>query len=582
MTRDNDPAVMLSLNRNNDPSRFWADGNFTAADDAPDDFSPTLVSLGFIKAAVRRSTRMILVIGTAGFLIGAAAYVASPHAAQASTRLLLTVGPEPVPGTAIQDDQAIAQSRAVAGLVVRKLGLPQGIDGFLGSYTATPVTDRVLQLTVNASSGDAAVTQANTLATEFLQYRAQQLKNAQQQTFAALGQQVAQAKEQISATRKQIAAALAQPRSPARQGTLTRLRAQVTGENSALFALQQNVNSTRAGTEATTAAEVNGSYVIDAAYLIPPHSKVKHLVLYAAVGLFAGLMLTLAFVVIRAVISDRLFRRDDVARALGAPVKLSVRAVRLSRWRPGRRGLAAARGTDARRIVTHLSKHLDTMVPARSERVTSLAIVPVDDPRVAALSIMSLAISCAQQGMRAVVTDLASGAPAASLVGSNKPGVGPVNVGDARLILAVPERDDVEPAGPLGRTSAGDQPSPFTEAVQGASHSANVLLTLAPLDPALGGEHLATWATDAVVFVTAGRSSWTKIRAAGEMVRLSGVRLVSAVLVGADKADDSLGVISGTEAAHEAQAATRTSHPGPDAPLPQPSEAHGRRRYHNW
>ena len=71
-------------------------------------------------------------MAVAGLLIGAAVYVASPHAAQASTTLLLTVGPEAVPGTAIQDDQAIAQSRAVAGLVVHKLRLPQSVSSFLG------------------------------------------------------------------------------------------------------------------------------------------------------------------------------------------------------------------------------------------------------------------------------------------------------------------------------------------------------------------------------------------------------------------------------------------------------------------
>jgi hypothetical protein len=42
--------------------------------------------------------------------------------------------------------------------------------------------------------------------------------------------------------------------------------------------------------------------------------------------------------------------------------------------------------------------------------------------------------------------------------------------------------------------------------------------------------------------VTAGQSSWTKINAVGEMIRLAGMRLVSAVLVGADKTDESLGV----------------------------------------
>ena len=578
MTNDNDRTVMLSLNRNNDPpSRFWADGNFTTADDAPEDFSPSLVSLGFIKAAVRRNRRLVVVTAAAGFLLGAAAFVASPHAAQATTRLILTVGPESVPGTAIADDQAVAQSRAVAGLVVRKLGLPQSAESFLGSYSATPVTDRVLQLTVNAPSGDDAKTWADTLATQFLQYRAQQLKTEQQQMFVALDQQVTQAKQQVNATRSKIAGLRAQPRSATQQGMLSRLRTQITEEKGALFVLQNNVNSTRADTQETTASEVTGSYVIDRAYLVAPPSKVKHLVLYAAIGLFMGLVLSLGFVVIRALISDRLFRRDDVARALGAPVKLSVGPVRLSRWRPGGKGLAAARSIDVQRVVTHLGK----AVPARSRHATSLAVVPVDDPRVAALSLISLAISCAQEGMQVVVADLASGAPAAGLVGSNKPGVGPANVDGAHLIVAVPERDDVEPAGPLGHAPARDERSPFTEAVNAACASANVLLTLAPLDPALGGDHLATWATDAVVFVTAGRSSWTKIQAVGEMVRLSGTRLVSAVLVGADKTDDSLGVMPEAQAAYDAQAATRTSHRDPDVPPAQRTRAQGSGRHYS-
>src|SRR5690242_14467907 len=151
MMNDNDRAVMLSPGKGNGlPGRFWVDDDFTAADDVPADFSASLVSLGFIKAAIRRSGRLLIAMVLGGFLIGSAAYLASPHAAQATTTLILTVGPEAVPGTAIQDDVAIVQSRAVAGLVVHKLGLAQSVDGFLGSYTATPVTDRVLLITVNA------------------------------------------------------------------------------------------------------------------------------------------------------------------------------------------------------------------------------------------------------------------------------------------------------------------------------------------------------------------------------------------------------------------------------------------------
>ena len=69
-----------------------------------------------------------------------------------------------------------------------------------------------------------------------------------------------------------------------------------------------------------------------------------------------------------------------------------------------------------------------------------------------------------------------------------------------------------------------------------------LLLTLATLDPAFGGDYLATWATDAVAVVTAGESSAERIRGVGEMIRLAGMRIDSAVLIGADKSDESLGV----------------------------------------
>jgi hypothetical protein len=99
------------------------------------------------------------------------------------------------------------------------------------------------------------------------------------------------------------------------------------------------------------------------------------------------------------------------------------------------------------------------------------------------------------------------------------------------------------PAGPLHRSHTQGQRSSFTEAVISACESANLLLTLASLDPSLGGEHLGTWATDAVAIVTAGKSSWTRIHGVGEMVRLSDTHLASAVLVGADSNDETLGTL---------------------------------------
>jgi len=248
--------------------------------------------------------------------------------------------------------------------------------------------------------------------------------------------------------------------------------------------------------------------------------------------------------------SGRLRRRDDIARALGAPVRLSVGRVRLSRWWPSRRGLEAANSTNVRRIVAYLG----SVLPARSQGVTALAVIPVDDPQVAALSLVSLARSYAERGVRVVVADLASGAPAGRLLGVQKPGIDVVILNGARFVIAIPEPDDVAPVGPLDRRSPRSRGS-LGEAIATAWADTDLLLTLSPLDPALGGEHLATWAANAVAVITAGRSSWTRIHAVSQMAHFAGTRLDSAVVVGADETDESLGMPYPPEDGQDADAA---------------------------
>ncbi len=226
-------------------------------------------------------------------------------------------------------------------------------------------------------------------------------------------------------------------------------------------------------------------------------------------------------------------------------MKLSVPAMRASGLLRGRRGRVPDR------YLQRIEAHLRDAVPARFRHAAALAVVPVDDPQVAALSVVSLAESCARQGSRVVVADLCSGAPAAMLLGAKGPGVHKVTAGGARLVAAVPDPAEFAPIGPLRPTSPRAQTAVAGE-LAAACASADLLLTLITLDPSVGGEHLATWAADAVVVVTAGRSSWTKIHAVGEMIRLAGTRLVPAVLVGADKTDESLGVAPMPEAGREA------------------------------
>ena len=96
---------------------------------------------------------------------------------------------------------------------------------------------------------------------------------------------------------------------------------------------------------------------------------------------------------------------------------------------------------------------------------------------------------------------------------------------------------------PGGRFGAGLLAEPPTEAVESVAWKAGIVLTVAELDPAIGAEHLSTWATQAVAVFTAGRTRAARAYAVGEMLRLSGIHAVSGVIVGADKTDESLGSV---------------------------------------
>ena len=279
------------------------------------------------------------------------------------------------------------------------------------------------------------------------------------------------------------------------------------------------------------------------------HSRAKAGLSSALTGLIAGLALSIGFIVVGALVSSRLRSRDDIAHALGASVRLSVGPVRLRRLLPGRHGLAAVASPGIQRISGHLRGRL-----ADSAGGAALAVVPADRDDVAALAVVALALSCAESGKRVIVADLCPGMPAARLLGAAEPGVHHVDVQDTRLVAVVPEHDDIVPAGPLTPDVARAQPLPVSADLAAVYSTADVLLTLAALDPMLGAEHLATWAADVVVIVTAGKSSWTRLRAIGEMVRLAGIRTVSAVLVGADKTDESLGVMNVPGAGRDAGA----------------------------
>ena len=518
--KDKDRQVLPSLNGDADlPERLWLYDDFSPGEDPPvTDFATGLASLTFIGAAVRRSRRLWCALAIAGFLCGVGYYAMSPPSYQATATILLTHNPSENPIDAMQTDMDLAHSGAVAGQALRKMGLNESVSSFLATYAVINPTDRIMQLTVSAPSSSAAVLRANTLATQFLQWRADRLQTQQQLTTAALDQQITQARQHIASLAAQIQQLSA---SSGRQAKLSQL----------------NTQHNDAVTAALT-TEVKGSQVLDPATAMH-HSSTKFAIIYALIGLILGLVLGLAIVIIRALVSSRLRRRDDVADALGTPVSLSTGSLDAPRWLPARPRANAVRAHDLQRIVTNLRDAARKNSPGT---IAALAVVSVDNDKAAARSLVSLALSCAKEGEQVILADLCPGAPAARLLGIREPGVHTVTVDGAALAVSVPRREDVVPAGPFRHARLRVTDASPDEALTAAYNSAEVLLTLANLDPSFGAEHLRTWATEAAVIMTAGRSSWMRIHAVGEMIRLARIPLGSAILVDVDKTDESLGI----------------------------------------
>ena len=527
-----DPVIFPRNVGNAEPDRHGVYDDFVVSQSRPADFTPGLVSLGFIKDAVWRSTRFLIVVAVIGLLAGLGLYVKSPHSYQASASVLITLSPLEDSLTEPTNNQALAETVTVAGRALHQLGLQQSASDFLATYSVESVTPRVLTVTASASSANQAVRQARAVANAFLAFRADELHSQQNLVAQSLNQQLSQAKQRISSLDGRIAQLSGQPASAA----LRRLQTEHASAENTLSTVEQAVASNQSSTLPALTGALKNSQLLSVTPI--PLGKKKILLTYAAIGLIGGLVVGLSIVIVRALVSDRLRRRDDIAYTLDAPVKLSVAALGARHWQTFWPGRAAQRDRALRRVTTHLQG----FVPRSAQRPAGLAIVAVDNAPVVARAVAALATSYASHGNQVIAADLSSGAHLAHLLGVKGPGAHPVSHNGVNFMLAVPEHDDLAPVGPrpLAMSQAGSVQ--VEDALIASSVSADLLLTLVTLDPAFDGDYLATWATSAVVVVSAGQSSAVKIHSVGEMIRLAGLRLDSVVLIGADKSDESLGL----------------------------------------
>ncbi|MGW7685865.1 YveK family protein [Kribbella sp. NPDC054772] len=505
----------------------WADDDGLFDNERSTSFPPdALVTFRFVRDALRRHLRIWLVFALVGLALGLASTVTVRAASTSQTRLLVTHRDGEDPAKAMATDVTLATTHTVAQRVIDLLKLPMTPDDLLKEYNAAGSTDRVMQITAKAKTDAESSRLATAVAQVFLVYRKQQIALQD----APMQQDLTAANDDVAAAERAVRAAGDDPNDMQRPNSVAGTRLAAARER------QQYVRQQLLDEQVQT-SRMNSSRILDVAAPVPVSEK-RTIVINAGTGLIAGLFLGIAFVIVRALISDRLWKRQDIAHALGARVRLSI--ARPRRWLPGRNKVGSGRHENQLIV-----QHLDHRIFWGERPTPALTVVGVDDLHTCALAVASLAVSLADDGKRILVADLTESGRLARMLGVKAYGTHESRFSqpDRRIDVHLADPAAGPAEGPYLRLSDSSRPAHSDNVALDASWEvADVVLSLSTLTPELGADHLATWASHAAVVMTAGQCTATRIQATGEMLRLAGLEISTAIVLRPDRTDESVGV----------------------------------------
>jgi hypothetical protein len=379
-----------------------------------------------------------------------------------------------------------------------------------------------LQVTVSAPTAAEALARVTVLDTVFLAKRAQIFTSENEATVAALQSDAAIESTQADKLTAEISTDEAAG-APASSSAMVNLSNTAAGD---LAAAGQY--STDILTDNNLTASINASKVLPSPEALHS-SKLKKLIADPGTGLVAGLAIGCGLVAFEALAFERLRRRDDIARVLGAPVDIAVPPItrpRLARVARLRRSLE--RSMRPVRLMVGSLRSLLASAPS-----PGLAVVSIDSLEAASLAVAALARSLATEGRQVTLLDLSNERLLCQLFGLEEPGTKVVFEGtEAPVTLVWQEEADIAFASASRRGQARRAADRW---------ETEVVLALVTLDPAYGARHLIGQVTDAVAVVSVGRSKEAKVQSVAEMLEAAGIILRSAIVVGIDVDDDTLG-----------------------------------------
>ena len=287
-----------------------------------------LVSFHFLRTTLARRWRVWAATGLAGLVVAVAYALFIPAPSTGTVTLYLAHDPSTDPTTAMNTDVALLSTRSVASQLIGSLSLHMTPEQMQGQITSTIETPSILVLDVSGPTKGEAVARAQTLASDFLAFRSTQLRSQADAVVNGDTTRINDLQKQVSALTAEYDSALAAGNaSSTAADTILTQRSSLSAQ---ISALQQDIQQKTLNVSAV----VTASHVVDPAALVPSSAK-KRLALVSGSGVLGGLGVGIGWVLVAGLVSERLRRREEVAAALGIPVRFSL--VRLNSRLPWRR-----------------------------------------------------------------------------------------------------------------------------------------------------------------------------------------------------------------------------------------------------
>jgi uncharacterized protein involved in exopolysaccharide biosynthesis len=492
---------------------------------SPEPPTATLVSLHFVRTALRRRLLVCLLSAAAGLLAAGAFIFAFPsHTAQAS--LVLTHSSDADTTQTMATDVSLLKTRTVASMTTARLGLTAAPDEFLQSVKVEQLSSDLLAVRISAPTDAEAVRRLTALTSIYLEFRAKQLSLQSKIVVDGMQENIKKLQAEVKDLSRRIAELTAANSSSATTSTVSDMISQRAYLQDRIEALQQAVEDATLRNSAVVAS----SRVLDPPAAEPALAK-RTVALGLMSGLIGGAALGSGTVLFFAITSDRLRRRADVAAALEVAVPVSVGRIAELRtgWRrlPPLHVLNRHRADERQRMAHAIEQEL----PQGRGR---LAVAGIDNADEVAFAVAAAAERLAARDRSITIIDLSEHPNrglrfAPSTAGSSDPTVLrprglPALAHGAADLLAV------------GQWDTGEN-TPLPQLTDGT-------LVLADLDPAVGADYLTAWADRVILVVTAGRTSVEKVRTVGDQVRAAGLDLRFAILMHTERTDDSSGTAS--------------------------------------